>query len=56
MVFGFADAEDGVAAEVRARRERRVSWTPGAEGAEVSGVVCVGCACGGTKRRDWELG
>ena len=41
------------AVEVWARRERRVSWTPGAEGADVSSAVCVGCALLGTKRRDW---
>lgn len=40
------------AVEVWARRERRVSWTPGAEGAEVSRAVCVGWGFVGTKRRD----
>jgi hypothetical protein len=39
--------------EDKARRERSVSCTPGAEGAEFSGVECVGWACGGMKRRDW---
>jgi hypothetical protein len=39
-------------AEVAPRRERSVSCTPGADGAEVSGVKCVAWAAGGTKRRD----
>ena len=29
-----------------------MSWTPGAEGALVSGDTEVGCAAAGTKRRD----
>lgn len=41
---------DGVSA--RERFERRVSWTPGAEGALGLGVVWVGWAFWGTMRRD----
>lgn len=41
---------------VRARLERRVSWTPGAEGAPREGRVEVGWAEGGAMRRDWEVG
>lgn len=42
--------------EVWASRERRVSCTPGAEGAEVSGETDVGWAAAGTKRRDMVCG
>lgn len=34
------------------RRARRVSCTPGAEGAPFSGVVCEGCGAAGVRRRD----
>lgn len=42
--------EERLGAEDWPRRERSVSWTPGAEGAEVSGETCVGCAFAGTNR------
>lgn len=38
---------------LRARLERRVSWTPGAEGAPREGFVVEVCAVEGTIRRDW---
>lgn len=37
----------------RERFERRVSCTPGAEGAPSCGVVDCGWAAVGTMRRDW---
>jgi hypothetical protein len=46
---------DAATVEVWPRRERRVSWTPGAEGADVSSPTCVGCALLGTKRRDYAF-
>ena len=52
--MGAVDDEAALdAVVVWPRRERRVSWTPGAEGAEVSRAVCVECALWGTMRRDW---
>lgn len=51
--------EEAVAAEwdfgagvLRARFERRVSWTPGAEGAPREGLVVEVWAVEGTMRRD----
>lgn len=41
--------------DVRPRRERRVSWRPGAEGAEFSGRVWEAWGFGGMKRRDWAV-
>lgn len=39
---------------LRARLERSVSWTPGAEGAPREGFVLEVCAVEGTMRRDWR--
>lgn len=39
----------------RLRFERRVSWTPGAEGAPRVGTVYVGLLAAGTMRRAWLL-
>lgn len=50
---GEFELEVGVV--VRARRDRRVSWRPGAEGAEFSGRVWGAWAEGGMKRRDWKV-
>lgn len=47
------EVEEVAGTEVWPRRARRVSGRPGAEGAEVSGVRCVGWALGGMKRMDW---
>lgn len=41
---------------LRERLARRVSWTPGAEGAPSDGVVDVGCEAAGVMRRAWEEG
>ena len=39
----------------RERLARRVSWTPGAEGAPRAEVVWVGALVEGTIRRDWGV-
>ncbi len=41
---------------LRRRFERRVSWTPGAEGAPGVEGMEVGCGAEGTMRRDWKVG
>lgn len=41
------------AGALRERFERRVSWTPGAEGAPMAGWVVVAGVVVGTMRRDW---
>ena len=41
---------------LRRRFERRVSWTPGAEGAPRGEGMEVGCGAEGTMRRVWEDG
>jgi coenzyme F420-reducing hydrogenase delta subunit len=43
-------ADDRLGVDDCPRRERSVSCTPGADGAEVSGERCVGCAFAGTNR------
>lgn len=52
---GSAVVDEPLGAElaVRPRLERSVSWTPGAEGAPLEGVVDVGCACEGVMRIAW---